>query len=127
MLFLNGFIYEEVYAKWPLSFENETFPHHVFKLSKALYGLKQALRAWYERLSSFFLLKNGFERGKVDTTLSIIHKKDDFRLARIHVDDIVFGAINQNLCKSFLKLMLGEFEISMMGELKYFLGLQIKQ
>ena len=55
--FLNGFIFEEVYVKQPLGFENETFPHHVFKLTKALYGLKQAPRAWYERLSSFLLKK----------------------------------------------------------------------
>ena len=75
--FLNGFISEEVYVKQLPDFENETFPHHVFKLSKALYGLKQASIAWYERLSSF-LLKNGFKRGKVDTTLFIMHKKDDF-------------------------------------------------
>ena len=59
--FLNGFISEEVYVKQSPSFENENFPHHVFKLSKALYSLKQDLRAWSARLSSF-LLKNGFKR-----------------------------------------------------------------
>ena len=53
--FLNGFIYEEVYVKQPFGFENETIPHHVFKLPKALYGLNQAPRTWYERLSSFLL------------------------------------------------------------------------
>ena len=66
--FLNGFISEEVYVNQPPGFENKNLPHHVFKLSKALYGLKQAPRAWYERHSSF-LLKNGFERGKIDNTL----------------------------------------------------------
>ena len=75
--FLNGFIYEKFYVNQPPGFENENFPHHVFKLSKALYGLKQAPRAWYERLSSF-LIKNGFARGKVDTTLFISHEKNDF-------------------------------------------------
>ena len=124
--FLNGFISEEVYVKQPPSFENETFSHHVFNLSKALCGLKQAPRAWYERLISF-LLKNGFERGKVDTTLFIMHEKNDFLIVQIYVDDIIFGTINQSLCKSFSELMEGEFEMSMTGELKYFLGLQIKQ
>ena len=76
-IFLNGFIAKEVYVKQPPDFENETIPHHVFKLTKALYGLKQAPRAWYERLS-YFLLKNGFKRGKVDTTLCIMHEKEDF-------------------------------------------------
>ena len=95
-------------------------------MSKGLYELKQALRALYERLSSF-LLKNGFKREKVDTTLFIIHEKDDFLIVQIYVDDIIFSATNQNMCKSFSELMQREFEMNMMGELKYFLGLQIKQ
>ena len=77
--FLNGLISKEVYVKQPPSFENKNFPYHVFKLSKALYSLKQAPRAWYERLNSF-LLKNGFKRGKVDTTLFISHEKNDFMI-----------------------------------------------
>ena len=101
--FSNGFIYEKVYVKQPFGFENETFPHHVFKLSKALYGLKQAPRAWYEGLSSF-LFKNGFKKGKVYTTLFVMHEKDDFLIVQIYVDDIIF-VTNQNLCKSFSKLM----------------------
>ena len=63
-----------MYIKQPPSFENETFPYHVFKVSEALYGLKQAPRAWYKRLSSF-LPENGFQRGNIDTTLFIIHEK----------------------------------------------------
>ena len=70
--FLNGFIFEEVYVKQLPSFENKHFPRCVFKLSKTIYGLKQASRAWYERLSAF-LTKNGFKRGKVDTTLFLLH------------------------------------------------------
>ena len=91
--FLNGFIYEEVYVKQPPSFENENLPHHVFKFSKALYRLKQARRAWYERLS-LFLLQNGFKRGKIDTTLFILHEKNDFLVVQIYVDDKVFGVTN---------------------------------
>ena len=91
--FLNGFISEEVYVNQPPGFENENFPHHVFKLSKALYGLKQAPKAWYDRLSSF-LIKNGFVRGKVDTTLFIYHDKNDFLIVQIYVNDISFGATN---------------------------------
>ena len=84
--------------------------------------MKQAPRAWYERLSSF-ILKKGFKRGKVDTTLFIIHEKDDFLVVQIYVDDIIFGATNQNQCKSFSELMQGEFELSMIRELKYYMGL----
>ena len=124
--FLNGFIQEEVYVEQPPGFENPSFPNHVFKLRKALYGLKQAPRAWYERLSTF-LIENGFSKGKVDTTLFIKKHKHDILIAQIYVDDIIFGATNESLCRDFSKMMQGEFEMSMMGELNYFLGLQIKQ
>jgi len=97
-----------------------------FKLKKTLYGLKQAPRAWYERLSKF-LLEKGFTRGKVDTTLFIKRKMHDILVVQIYADDIIFGATNDSLCKEFSNHMQNEFEMSMMGELNFFLGLQIKQ
>ena len=124
--FLNGIINEEVFVKQPPGFEDENFPEHVFKLKKALYGLKQAPRAWYERLSTF-LIENGFSRGKVDTTLFRKDKNSKFILVQIYVDDIIFGATDESLCKDFSNLMQKEFEMSLMGELKFFLGLQVKQ
>jgi transposase InsO family protein len=124
--FLNGYIQEEVYVEQPPGFTNFEFPNHVYKLKKALYGLKQAPRAWYDRLSKF-LLENNFERGKVDTTLFIKKSKHDILLVQIYVDDIIFGATNESLCKDFSNIMQSEFEMSMMGELHYFLGLQIHQ
>ncbi|KAH9780749.1 Integrase catalytic domain-containing protein [Citrus sinensis] len=124
--FLNGYIMEEVYVKQPPVFENEKFPDHVYKLSKALYGLKQAPRAWYDRLKNF-LLDNDFSMGKADTTLFVKHKNQDILIVQIYVDDILFGSTNELLCKDFSSCMSQEFEMSMMGELKYFIGLQIKQ
>ena len=124
--FLNGYIQEEVYVDQPPGFENFEYPNHVFKLKKALYGLKQAPRAWYERLSKF-LLEKGFQRGKVDTTLFIKHKNNSILLVQIYVDDIIFGATDESLCKEFASNMQEEFEMSMMGELTFFLGFQIKQ
>ncbi|KAK8674769.1 hypothetical protein V6N13_032872 [Hibiscus sabdariffa] len=124
--FLNGFINEEVYVEQPPGFEDPKFPNHVFKLSKALYGLKQAPRAWYERLSNF-LVEKGFNKGNVDTTLFIKNDGKDILVVQIYVDDIIFGSTNELLCQDFAKLMQGEFEMSMMGELSFFLGLQIKQ
>ncbi|KAH9724358.1 CCHC-type domain-containing protein [Citrus sinensis] len=124
--FLNGYIMEEVYVKQPPGFENEKFSDHVYKLSKALYGLKQAPRAWYDRLKNF-LLDNDFSMGKADTTLFVKHKNQDILIVQIYVDDILFGTTNELLCKDFSSCMSQEFEMSMMGELKYFLGLQIKQ
>ncbi|KAH9670243.1 hypothetical protein KPL70_016903 [Citrus sinensis] len=124
--FLNGYILEEVYVKQPPGFENENFPNHVYKLLKALYGLKQAPRAWYDRLKNF-LLENDFSMGKADTTLFVKHKNQDILIVQIYIDDIIFGSTNELLCKEFSSCMSKEFEMSMMGELKYFLGLQIKQ
>ncbi|KAH9768926.1 hypothetical protein KPL71_011792 [Citrus sinensis] len=124
--FLNDYIMEEVYVKQPPGFENEKFPDHVYKLSKALYGLKQAPRAWYDRLKNF-LLDNDFSMGKADTTLFVKHKNQDILIVQIYVDDIIFGSTNELLCKDFSSCMSKEFEMSMMRELKYFLGLQIKQ
>ena len=124
--FLNGIINEEVYVEQPPSFESFKFPNHVFKLKKALYGLKQAPRAWYARLKKF-LLENGFSKGKVDTTLFIKSIDKDMILVQIYVDDIIFGATKSTLCEDFSKVMHKEFEMSMMGELNFFLGLQVKQ
>ena len=124
--FLNGFIQEEVYVEQPPGFEDHEKPNHVFKLQKALYGLKQAPRAWYERLSKF-LMEKGFSRGSVDTTLFLKKNRHDLLVVQIYVDDIIFGATNQKLCECFAKDMQNEFEMSMMGELTFFLGLQVKQ
>jgi hypothetical protein len=98
----------------------------VYKLSKALYGLKQAPRVWYERLTNF-LLSKVFKIGKVDTTLFTKRIGKDLFVCQIYVDDIIFGSINELFCEEFGKMMSKEFEISMIGELIFFLGLQIKQ
>nr|AAP53706.1 retrotransposon protein, putative, unclassified [Oryza sativa Japonica Group] len=124
--FLNGFIQEEVYVKQPPGFENPDFPNHVFKLSKALYGLKQAPRAWYDRLKNFLLAK-GFTMGKVDKTLFVLKHGDNQLFVQIYVDDIIFGCSTHAVVVDFAETMRREFEMSMMGELSYFLGLQIKQ
>ncbi|KAG7533536.1 Zinc finger CCHC-type superfamily [Arabidopsis thaliana x Arabidopsis arenosa] len=124
--FLNGLLKEEVYVAQPKGFEDPHFPAHVFKLKKALYGLKQAPRTWYERLAQF-LLDNGFQRGSVDKTLFIFRSDSDILIVQVYVDDIVFGSTKTELVNKFVKTMTTEFEMSMVGELNYFLGLQITQ
>ncbi|KAJ1696523.1 hypothetical protein LUZ63_005035 [Rhynchospora breviuscula] len=124
--FLNGWIDEEVYVQQPPDFVDHFNPDHVFKFHKALYGLKQAPRAWYGRLCTF-LLDNGFTRSKMDTTLFTKKRDDHLLLVQIYVDDIIFGSTNATLAQEFSSLMSSEFEMSMMGELNFFLGLQIKQ
>ncbi|KAK6151787.1 hypothetical protein DH2020_014422 [Rehmannia glutinosa] len=107
-------------------FEQKTLGDKVYKLKKALYGLKQGPRALYDTLSQF-LTDNGFTKGKVDRTLFRIQDGESILLVQIYVDDIIFGSINKEQCDKFSNLMQGKFEMSMMGELTFFLGLQVKQ
>ncbi|GJS21921.1 retrovirus-related pol polyprotein from transposon TNT 1-94 [Tanacetum coccineum] len=124
--FLNGFINEEVYVAQPLGFIDFEKPDHVYKLKKALYGLKQAPKAWYDRLKAF-LIKHEYKIGMVDNTLFTKKKSSNLIIVQIYVDDIIFGLTCQDMCDEFAKIMHDEFEMSMMGELNFFLGLQIKQ
>ncbi|GJT08794.1 retrovirus-related pol polyprotein from transposon TNT 1-94 [Tanacetum coccineum] len=124
--FLNGFINEEVYVAQPLSFIDFEKPNYVYKLKKALYGLKQVPKAWYDRLKAI-LLKHEYSMRMVDNTLSTKKFKSHFIIVQIYVDDIIFGLTCQNLCDDFAKIIYDEFEMSMMGELNFFLGLKIKQ
>jgi hypothetical protein len=124
--FLNGPIKEEVCVEQPPGFEDDRYPDHVYKLSKALYGLKQAPRAWYECLRDF-LISNAFKVGNVDPTLFTKTCNGDLFVCQIYVDDIIFGSTNQKSCEEFSRVMMQKFEMSMMGELNYFLGFQVKQ
>jgi hypothetical protein len=124
--FLNGPLNELVYVKQPPGFEDPNFPNHVYKLDKALYGLKQAPRAWYEHLREL-LVDRGFEVGVIDPTLFTKRVGGELFICQLYVDDIIFGSINKSFNDEFAKLMTKEFEMSMMGELKYFLGFEIKQ
>jgi hypothetical protein len=110
----------------PPDFEDDRYPNHVYRLSKALYGLKHAPRAWYECLKDF-LISNAFKVGKVDPTLFTKTCNGDLFICQIYVNDIVFGSTNQKSCEEFSRVMMQKFEMSMMGELNYFLGFQVKQ
>ncbi|GJT53923.1 putative reverse transcriptase domain-containing protein [Tanacetum coccineum] len=125
-VFLYGKIKEEVYVYQPPGFEDPDFPDRVYKVKKALYGMHQAPRAWYETLSTY-LLDNGFQRGKIDKTLFLKMDKDDILLVQLYVDDIIFGSTKKSFCIEFEKMMHKKFQISSMGELTFFLGLQVNQ
>ncbi|KAJ9558506.1 hypothetical protein OSB04_013120 [Centaurea solstitialis] len=124
--FLNGVLKEEVYVSQPEGFVDQDHPDHVYILDKALYGLKQAPRAWYDSLSQF-LVESGYSKGKIDKTLFIKREGEHIMLVQIYVDDIIFGSTCPNFCDTFSKLMMTQYEMSMMGELNFFLGLQVKQ
>lgn len=123
--FLNGVLQEEIYVEQPKGFES-THPEYVYRQKKALYGFKQAPRVWYERLTGF-LLDAGYVRGSVDKTLFFMEVEKNIIVVQIYVDDIIFGGTSQKLVDEFVQSMTQEFEMSMCGELKYFLGFQITQ
>ncbi|GJZ65770.1 retrovirus-related pol polyprotein from transposon TNT 1-94 [Tanacetum coccineum] len=102
------------------------FPNHIYHLKKALYGLKQAPRAWYDKLSSF-LIEHLFTKGIVDPTLFTRRHRDDILIVQIYVDDIIFGSTKLVFSNRFKKLMKDNFEMSMIGEMKFFLRLQVHQ
>ncbi|GJY23339.1 putative ribonuclease H-like domain-containing protein [Tanacetum coccineum] len=124
--FLYGTIEEEVYVCQPPGFEDPRFPDKVYKVQKALYGLHQAPRSWYETLSTY-LLKNRFRRGAIDKTLFIKKDRGDILLVQVYIDDIIFGSTKKSLCVEFEQMMQKRFQMSSMGELTFFLGLQVKQ
>ncbi|GJZ85311.1 putative ribonuclease H-like domain-containing protein [Tanacetum coccineum] len=124
--FLYSTIKEEVYVHQPPGFVDPAHPNKVYKVIKALYGLHQAPRAWYETLSSF-LMENGFRRGTIDKTLFIKKKKSDIMLVQVYVDDIIFGSTKKSMCTEFEECMHKRFQMSFIGELTFFLGLQVKQ
>jgi hypothetical protein len=107
--FLNGPIKEEVYVEQPLGFEDDRYPDHVYECLKD------------------FLIANSFKVGKADPTLFTKTCDGDIFVCQIYVDNIIFGSTNQKSCEEFSRVMTQKFEMSMMGELNYFLGFQVKQ
>ncbi|GJY30664.1 retrovirus-related pol polyprotein from transposon TNT 1-94 [Tanacetum coccineum] len=124
--FLNSNLREEVYVSQPDGFVDPDTPNHVYKLNKALYGLKQAPRAWYDMLSSF-LISQDFSKGSVDPTLFICKEGKELILVQVYVNDIIFAASTPELCDLFAKIMYSKFNMSMMGKISFFLGMQIFQ
>ncbi|GKF32108.1 retrovirus-related pol polyprotein from transposon TNT 1-94, partial [Tanacetum coccineum] len=126
MAFLNGELKEEVYVSQLEGFVDLDNPSHVYKLKKALYGLKQAPRAWYDMRSSF-LLSQQFSKGADDPTLFKLHAGNDILLVQIYVDDIIFASTITAMCNEFANQMTNKFKMSMIGQMSFFLGLQISQ
>ncbi|GKC90814.1 retrovirus-related pol polyprotein from transposon TNT 1-94 [Tanacetum coccineum] len=126
MDFLNGELKEEVYISQPEGFVDQDNLSHMYKLKKALYGLKQAPRAWYDMISSF-LISQQFSKGAIDPTLFTRHAGNDILLVQIYVDDIIFASSNTAMCDEFANQMTNKFKMSMMGQMSFFLGLQISQ
>nr|GEZ81925.1 retrovirus-related Pol polyprotein from transposon TNT 1-94 [Tanacetum cinerariifolium] len=124
--FLNGDLKEEFYVTQPEGFVDPDHLTHVYRMKKALYGLKQAPRAWYDTLSRF-LLDNKFFKGAVDTTLFTQKTGKHILHVQIYVDDIIFASTDPKACDIFSNEMSLNFQMSMMGQISFFLGLQVSQ
>ncbi|GJS50315.1 retrovirus-related pol polyprotein from transposon TNT 1-94 [Tanacetum coccineum] len=122
--FLNGELNEVVYVSQPEGFVDPEHPTHVYRLKKALYGLKQAPRAWYDKLSKY-LISTGFTKGVVDPTLFTKKTGKHILLVQIYIDDIIFASTNPKSCQLFAHEMNSTFQMSMMGQMSFFIGLQV--
>ncbi|XP_071679967.1 uncharacterized protein [Lolium perenne] len=122
--FLHGVLEEEVYMRQPPGYEDRGKMNYVCKLDKALYGLKQAPRAWYSRLSSQ-LIHYGFVASKSDTSLFIFHKPNVSIYMLIYVDDIIVASSSSAATDALLKVLSGQFALKDLGDLHYFLGIEV--
>lgn len=124
--FLHGFLEEEVYMRQPPGCADPVMPGHVCKLDKALYGLKQAPRAWYSRLS-LKLQSLGFVPSKADTSLFYFRKASHIMFMLVYVDDIIVASSSSSLTDALLSQLDQEFAIKDLGDLHYFLGIEVKR
>nr|GFB14438.1 retrovirus-related Pol polyprotein from transposon TNT 1-94 [Tanacetum cinerariifolium] len=102
------------------------FLHGSLKKTCTCINMKQALRAWYDELSTF-LLQNGFSKGIIDSMLFTRRFNDDILVVQVYVYDFIFGSTNLRYATLFSDLMKSHFEMSMIGEMTFFLGLQVNQ
>nr|GEV17079.1 putative RNA-directed DNA polymerase [Tanacetum cinerariifolium] len=125
--FLHGMLQEDVYVQQPQGYVKNNNEHKVYKLQKALYGLKQAPRAWYSRIEAYFIAE-GFVRSKTEHTLFIKkQEKEKVLYVNIYVDDLLFTGNNERLMEDFKASMKAEFEMTDLGKMRYFLGIEVIQ
>lgn len=126
--FLHGKLNEDVYIEQPpQGYVKLGEEQKVLKLSKALYGLKQAPRAWYSRIEAYFL-NEGFVRCPNEHTLFTKCKDDrSLLIVSIYVDDLLFTGNDAELCEEFKSSMKLEFDMSDLGRMRYFLGVEVVQ
>ena len=123
---LNGFLEEEIFVEQPKGFFVKGHEDKVYLLKKALYGLKQAPRAWYNKIDEF-LSKLGFVKSLSESTLYIKGNQANSIVISLYVDDLLVTGSNAKLIQQFKDDMLQVFEMTDLGEMTYFLGMEVKQ
>ena len=124
--FLHGVLQEEIYVEQPEGFVVQGKEDKVYLLKKALYGLKQAPRAWYSRINDH-LLNIGFEKSLSVSTLYVKHKGNNVLIVSLYVDDMLVTGDDTRLVEEFKQEMMQAFEMTDLGLMTYFLGIEIKQ
>jgi hypothetical protein len=122
--FLNGYVDEEIYVEQPEGFEIPGKEDCVYRLKKALYGLKQAPRAWYSRIDKYFQ-DHGLVKSSSEPNLYILQSGQDILIVALYVDDLIYTGNNLELFQKFKSHMIVEFEMTDLGELHYFLGIEV--
>lgn len=124
--FLNGDIKEDVYVAQPEGFEKQGQEHLVYKLAKALYGLRQAPRAWYAKLNAC-LLELGFVRCPYEHAVYTRKEGADKLVVAVYVDDLLITGTSIGVIEEFKSQMKARFEMSDLGKLSYYLGIEVVQ
>ncbi|KAK8945191.1 hypothetical protein KSP39_PZI008470 [Platanthera zijinensis] len=124
--FLNGEIEEDIYVEQPRGYEIAGEEHKVYKLIKALYGLKQAPRAWNSNIDKYLQSIN-FCKSKTDSSLYLKEERGMRIIVCLYVDDLIYTGNNLNFLKTFKEDMENKYEMTDMGKLHFFLGLQFVQ
>lgn len=124
--FLNGLLQEEIYVEKPAGFSVPRSENMVYLLKKALYGLKQAPRAWYSHMDNY-LLDLGFERSLSESTLYDKKFGSNIIIISLYVEDLLVTRNNIALIEEFKKDIMKVFEMIDLGEMTYFIRMEIKQ
>lgn len=124
--FLYGELKEDVYIQQPDGFIKKGEEGKVYKLKKALYGLKQAPREWYKKIEAYFL-REGFVKCTSEHTLFTKSVEGKILIVSLYVDDLIFTGNNVNMCNEFKASMMSEFDMSDLGRMKHFLGIEVLQ
>ena len=122
--FLHGDLSEEVFMAQPPGFVDQSQPHHICRLRKSLYGLKQAPRVWYQSLSNY-LLSLGFTQTISDASLFAYNHGGVQMFVLIYVDDIIITGSSDSAINTTIDSLADKFSLKNLGELHYFLGVQI--
>ncbi|BBH07832.1 transposable element gene [Prunus dulcis] len=122
--FLQGHLSEHVYMQQPPGFVDQDHPSYVCKLRKAIYGLKQAPRAWYHELRTF-LLDYGFQNSYADTSLFVLTVAGQSMYILVYVDDLIITGVHTKMIDSFVAVLANRFSIKDLGQLSYFLGVEV--